>query len=414
MDIISTFHHGFAGGSKNTSRLLHYIAKEGCNVDGYFFEKPQFFNYTESKVRAHILDEFKIHSEVIDSNLLKNFLASERIVDKIKKTKDPILIGANLFPYCDILLDAKIQARQLLKSEPRLVIHPVGSDVWQLGPKLSSRIKFLLDHPLVDKVVTYSEKFILEIKEYFDINREIHVLPPVLEKEKFYSLSEEEISERKGRLRLNDDFFTIHHHSSMRKIKCPEIVIEIAKRASQKISRKCVLIMAGPIPYENLAALNLSLTSMIDSGPFLYKIELKNLAIYFTGIISNVEYLLQISDVELNASLHDSFNIALMEAMACGIPVVSSDIVGITGHIKMAQGGYCFSTKKLRFDFLNEVLESNKPKNDLFDIDSAVKAIVSISDNKCASKLKGNTASKYVASEFSIEKISKNFYKYIS
>lgn len=414
MDIISTYHHSFAGGSKNTSRLLHYLAKSGCNVDGYFFETPQYFNYTESFVRTHILDESKIHSEVIDSSLIRNFLVTESIVEKVKQVKKPILFGANLFPYCNMLLDVKSQAKQLLKSEPRLIIHPVGSDVWQLGAGLSSRINYLLNNPLVDNIVTYSEKFILEIKEYFNIKREIYSLPPVLEKEKFFPLSQEEISGRKKKLGLNDELFVIHHHSSMRKIKCPEIVIEIAKQASQQISRKCILIMTGPVPYSDISELKLPLIRINDISPFLYKIELNNLSIFFTGVLSNVEYLLQIADVELNASLHDSFNIALMEAMACGIPVVTSDIVGISEHIKKAEGGYCFATKKLRFDLLNEVLKSDKSKNDLFDIDSAVNAIVSISQDNLTTKLRGYNAAKYVADEFSIEKISKEFYKYIN
>lgn len=414
INILSSYHHSFAGGSKNTSRLLHYLSQNGCNVDAYFFETPQYFTYTESPVKTHTLSSAGIHSEVIDSNLIKSYAITDKIVHRLQKTANPILFGANLFPYCNILVDAKTQLAQLKQHNTKLIIHPVGSDIWQIGSQLKTRVKWLLENPQVDTIVTYSEKFIVEIKEYFNIDREINVLPPVLEREKFFPLSSKEISERRKALGLNDDVFIIHHHSSMRKIKCPEIILDIAQKAAQLISRKCLLIMTGPIPYEEVSSLNLNLVSLTPNDFFKHKIDLDNLTIYWTGVSSNVEYLIQVADVELNASLHDSFNLALMEAMACAVPVVTSDTVGINEHIVKSKGGICFPTKRLDFDELNKTLNSDKPKQSLFDTDFAVDAIIDISKNKTSAKLKGQAAASYVAKEFSVEKISKVFHKHIT
>lgn len=413
-NIISSYHHSFAGGSKNTSRLLHYLAQNGCNVEAYFFETPQYFTYTESPVKTHTLSSIGIHSEVIDSNLIKNYSVTDKIVTSLQNTQSPILFGANLFPYCNILLDAKIQLAQLQQSNPKLIIHPVGSDIWQVGTKLKSRVKWLLENPLVDSVVTYSENFVSEIKEYFNIDREINILPPVLERERFFPLGSIEISERRKSLGLNDDMFIIHHHSSMRKIKCPEIVLDIAQKAAQLISDKCVLIMTGPIPHEEISSLDLRLDSSTPNDHFEYKTELANLTVYWTGVLSNVEYLLQLADVEVNASLHDSFNLALMEAMACAVPVVTSDAVGISKHIIKANAGFCFPVKKLMFDDLNEVLELDKSKKSLFDIDFAVSAIESIAKDRAAAKLKGQEAARYVEEEFSLKKVTQEFYKHLN
>ncbi len=180
---------------------------------------------------------------------------------------------------------------------------------------------------------------------------------------------------------------------------------------SQIISEKCVLIMTGPIPYDEVLLMNLILVTIKENSVFAYKTELKNLTIYWTGISSHVEYIIQVADVELNASLHDSFNIALLEAMACAIPVVTSNVVGINGHIEKANGGFCFPVKSLRFDELNTVLVSGNSKRHLFDIDFAVDSIAHIAKDRTASRLRAQGAAKYVAEEFVIDRVSKQFQK---
>ncbi|MDI1254556.1 MAG: glycosyltransferase [Flavobacterium sp.] len=410
--IIASYHHSFAGGSKNTSRLLHFISKDKYDVDAYFYENPQFFDYTKSKVKIHVLNEEQIHSDVIESSVVKSYSFTNRIIEDLDKQTDKILFGINLFPYCNTLLDVKSQTQHSGKNT-KLILHPVGSDIWQIGPQIKSRVKWLLDNPLVDSVITYSESFITEIKDYYGIKKEIQVLPPVLEPLKFFPLNEIEITTRKKLLGFNDNNFIIHHHSSMRRIKCPESIIEIAVKSSQIISNKCILIMSGTVPYAEIKSLNLQLERLTGPSPFIYKTQKGNLTIYWTGVVPNVEYLLQIADVELNASLHDSFNIALMEAMACAVPVVTSDVVGIGKHIIKADAGYCFPTKKLQFDELNKVVNSEKSRNNFFDIDYAVSAVVSIANKQVASQNMGVRGANYVVAEFNPDKIVNEFYKLI-
>jgi L-malate glycosyltransferase len=412
-NITASYHHSFAGGSKNTSRLLHFLSQNGCNVEAYFFEKPQFFSYTKSNVSTHVLSLADIHSEVIDASAIKNYSFTNKIIEGLNEKADNILFGANLFPYCNVLLDVKSQLKYLLNSNPKLILHPVGSDIWQIGPQIKSRVKWLLDNPLVDTVVTYSESFITDIKEYYDIKKEIKVLPPVLESSKFFPLSKVEKSVRRKLLGFADDNFIIHHHSSMRKIKCPEIILDIAMKSAQLISDKCILIMAGPVPYPEIASLNLNLESLTGKTPFIYQTDKENLTIYWTGILPNVEYLLQVADIELNASLYDSFNLALMEAMACSVPVVTSDVVGVGKHILKAEAGYCFPTSKLKYDELNEVINSENSKSYLFDIDYAISAVSSIAEGKTASEIMGQKGANYVAAEFNYTKVTDEFYKLI-
>ncbi|MDB5088592.1 MAG: hypothetical protein JWR09_2586 [Mucilaginibacter sp.] len=414
MNIFSMYHHSFAGGSKNTSRLLNHISRSDHAVDAYFFEMPQYFAYTQTKVRIHDLALTNVNSEVIDIQSLNNYSATDKIIQGLDAVADPILFGANLFPYCNILHDVKSQLINFKNDNFKLIIHPVGSDIWQVGTQMRSRVKWLLESPLVNSIITYSPGFVSEIKEYFNIKSDISVLSPVLEKEKFFPIEEKEKSKRRRNLGLTDDDFIIHHHSSMRKIKCPEIVLEIAIKSAQLINEKCILLMVGPIPYDAITSLNLNLGKLSDHDLFTYVTTKGNLTIYWTGVLSDVEYLMQISDVELNASVHDSFNISLMEAMGCGIPVVTSDVVGISPHIKKANAGVCFPTKKLKFDELNEVLALETSISYLFDIDYAVSAIISFANDRTGAKLKGNAGATYVINEFCIDRITNEFYTHIT
>jgi len=403
--LISTFHHGFAGGSKNTCRILSYLSAGSYDVDAYFFEIPQYFTYAKSAVSAHLFAQQGIHSEVIDPGEIKHYAATNQLVEALKERKDYTLFGANLFPYCNLLHDVKAQVGTLHGVNPKLVIHPVGSDIWQIGPQIRSRVKCLLDSPLVNTILTYSTTFKDEIREYYGIKKEIHILAPVIEKERFYPIAKEEIKARRARAGLNEEDFVIHHHSSMRKVKCPEVILEVAIKASQQISRKCILIMAGPIPKNEVKQHDLTLDKLRESKYFAYETQRGNLTILWTGVESSVEFLLQISDVEINTSLHDSFNIALMEAMACGVPVVTSDVVGIKEHILASNSGFCFPTTRLNFDDLNVMLRSDRPRNGVFDIDSAIGSLKSIADRSVATDGMGERGAKYVRDTFAAEKI---------
>ena len=99
--------------------------------------------------------------------------------------------------------------------------------------------------------------------------------------------------------------------------------------------------------------------------------------------------------------------------MACGIPVVTSEVVGIRNHIEESKGGICFPTKKLRFDELNLAIEGKISKKHLFDIDYAINAVVIISKNRSMAKKQGLAGAVYVAKEFDQKNIVQEFCKYI-
>ena len=104
MNIITTFHHSFAGGSKNTCRLIHKLSNFGYKIEGYFNEIPQYFEYTHSKVKIRKIPNIENISEVINNSSLDNYIFANYIIENAKINENTVLFGANLFPYCNILL----------------------------------------------------------------------------------------------------------------------------------------------------------------------------------------------------------------------------------------------------------------------------------------------------------------------
>lgn len=76
-------------------------------------------------------------------------------------------------------------------------------------------------------------------------------------------------------------------------------------------------------------------------------VERKNLfdVVQFLGYRSDVDKLTMISDVAFSASLREGLPVNIIEAMACGIPVVCSDNRGHRSLVLDKETGFIFGTK---------------------------------------------------------------------
>ena len=410
--LVSLYHGSFTGGSKNTSRFLDYLSFNNFCVEAFFFDIPAYFESAKTNVSMHFTAQKKCNSEVINADRLQDTLMEEMLISYLKDKNDYILFSEYLFPYCNILLNVKSKISNRNTRCAPLIIHPVGSDIWELGPQFKSTVKHILDSSLVNGIFAYSNSFANEIKSYYEIQREIAILNPVIDSAIFCPIDKIEKKRRKLMIGVDEDDFIIHHHSSMKKIKCPEVVLTICRTVTKLYKRNCVLIMTGPIPFSILESERINLTRLPESPYFEYKSQVEKLTILWTGLSANVEFLIQLADVELNASLHDSFNISLVEAMSCGVPVVTSDVVGIREHIVSSGSGICFPTKRLNYDELNSALHANDPTEKYFDIGFAVDALGSLIENKSGDM--GQKGAAYTSQNFNFEIAYKQFNELIN
>jgi glycosyltransferase involved in cell wall biosynthesis len=278
---------------------------------------------------------------------------------------------------------AVLAASSLLRAEHGITldtwITPTGSDIWEIGPQLPQVTSRLLNSRLISSIVVYSRKFAGEIAERFHLRRPYTVIPPALDNARFHPVGRDIKDACRARLGIPVRNFVISSHSNMRPVKAPEDVLATAEAVALLSDRQVTLLMIGPRP-------SLRTPSARNKCQVIW-----------TGVQRHVEEYLWASDVELNCSLHDSFNLSLLEAMGCGLPCTTTDVVGIADEIIECEGGYVYA--------LNTYKSGCSPRVD----DGAVRYLLGLVNNASIACATGLRAAKFMKSVFSPNAIAKSY-----
>ena len=120
------------------------------------------------------------------------------------------------------------------------------------------------------------------------------------------------------------------HLSNFRPVKRLTDVVAIFALVREKIAAKLVLIGDGP-----------------DRGAAEYIVRKKRLTkdVHFLGKQDRVHEKLGLADVFLLPSDEESFGLAALEAMACEVPVVATNVGGLPEVVKHGVDGYLFEPR---------------------------------------------------------------------
>ena len=123
------------------------------------------------------------------------------------------------------------------------------------------------------------------------------------------------------------------HLSNFRPVKRLTDVIEIFALVREKMPAKLVLIGDGP-----------------DRGAAEYIVRKKKLVrdVHFLGKQDRVYQLLSLADLFLLPSDMESFGLAALEAMACEVPVVASNVGGVPEVIENGVDGYLHEPRDVK------------------------------------------------------------------
>ncbi len=217
-------------------------------------------------------------------------------------------------------------AKQILKSQGIYI--PVvttlhGTDITLVGRDASYEPVWLLS-ALTNRmgVTSVSRDLKKETYEFFDIQKHIEVIPNFIDLAKFKKQKKDHFK----KAICPDGEALVVHTSNFRKVKRMGDVVKIFNNIHKEIPAK--LLMIGDGPERDSAEQLCRDLNICDDVRFLGKLEA-------------VEEVLSVADLFLMPSEKESFGLAALEAMACEVPVVSTDsgglpelqIQGVTGFM---------------------------------------------------------------------------------
>ena len=196
-----------------------------------------------------------------------------------------------------------------------------GTDITLVGlePSFLPLVKFSIEQS--DGVTAVSRFLKEKTLTNYNINKEIEVIPNFVDTQLFKPMIDDCI---KRRLAGEGEKILVHT-SNFRQVKRVTDVIKVFNIVQKEVPSKLLLIGDGPDRSEcERLARQLDLTDKIK---FLGKQE---------GLVE----ILSCSDLFLIPSQSESFGLAALEAMACGVPVISSSVGGLPELVKHNESGF--------------------------------------------------------------------------
>ena len=235
---------------------------------------------------------------------------SSKLVDMVKLHKIELLHVHYAIPHAY----AGYMAKQMLKAEGiyiPMVTTLHGTDITLVGkhPFYKSAVTFSINQS--DVVTSVSQSLKDDTYKHFAITKEIEVIPNFIEINK---AKIEEGTPCYRSLMAKDDERIITHISNFRKVKRIPDIIKIFYKIQQQIPSKLMMVGEGP-EKENAELL-------------CDELGISNKVIFF-GNSNEIDKILCFTDLFLLPSETESFGLAALEAMACSVPVISTNTGGL-------------------------------------------------------------------------------------
>jgi N-acetyl-alpha-D-glucosaminyl L-malate synthase BshA len=208
-------------------------------------------------------------------------------------------------------------ARQILASGCGGAAHPTrtittlhGTDVTILGADASYRetVAFCIEQS--DAVSAVSASLREDTRRAMAVRREIAVIPNFIDAAVYRRKADPAL---RGRFCPPDERLVIHL-SNLRPVKQVDAVVRVFDQIRSRVPSRLLMVGEGP----ELGRAE----QLIEQLGIGAQVEL-------VGEAQDVVGLLSVSDLFLLPSLQESFGLSALEAMACGVPVVASNVGGL-------------------------------------------------------------------------------------
>ena len=242
-----------------------------------------------------------------------------KLVEVVREQKLDLLHVHYAIPHATAAhLAREILAGQGIRVKVITTLH--GTDITLVGkdPNYAPVVSFAIQQS--DAVTAVSDFLRDETHRYFDCRKKVITVPNFVDLHRFTPSVRPGLRER---FCLEGHRLLIHI-SNFRRVKRIDRVVEWFHRISEQVPSTLLMVGDGP----ELPRAEQSVREGGLSGK-----------VHFIGRQDPVESLLGVSDLLLLPSETESFGLAALEAMACGVPVMSSDAGGLPELIEDGLGG---------------------------------------------------------------------------
>jgi len=296
----------FGGSGVVATELGKALAKKGHEIHFITYSQPVRLGSFRENIFYHevALTDYPL----FDYQPYETILTS-KMVDVVKYEQLDILHVHYAIPHAS----AAYMAKQILKSQGITIpfvttLH--GTDITLVGkdPSFEPVITFCINES--DAVTAVSESLKQDTYNHFSTKREIEVIPNFI-------ASKDALEDKNWSIRrryAKDEEKILCHISNFRKVKRVEDVLKMFAKVIQKVPAKILFVGDGP-KRNNLERL----CRELHLCPH----------VIFVGKVNDTSHVLEISDLFILPSETESFGLAALEAMAVGVPVISSNTGGI-------------------------------------------------------------------------------------
>ena len=243
---------------------------------------------------------------------------ASKIADVVKEEGLDVLHMHYAIPHavCAVL------ARDMCGCDIGIVTTLHGTDITVLGEDtlLQTAIKYGIDKS--DIVTAVSDSLKQQTYELIDTTKPIKTIYNFVDMREYYKRDNAELKEAFG---IQPHEKVVIHVSNFRKVKHVPDVVETFLKVRHEVPAKLLLVGDGP-----------------DKHDVMKQARASNYAddILFLGRQDNLAELYSISDLKLLMSSKEAFGLVLLEAMACGVPGIGTNVGGIPEVIVEGENGY--------------------------------------------------------------------------